>query len=464
MEARANKALAVASGVTLTVDSRSAVLVPGEQTTFSINIANPGIRSIQVDEVRLQSWGETLRLKTADQLLPDTETVVTADRTTPRNAILSVPREDHLYDGLFLGHRFSADALLEIDGARFSVASEMSKPVAPAIEIKTIIPSPYVTTPATLNQPLNFKVTVTNNLERTFNGNLTIGSRQRRVFEAGRKLSLGPLETTDALLKSNALAFEGRRPAPSSGLNSGLVLLSIEPQDGGRPVTQRSVRVVYSDARVTKGLRVGFLPSFDQTLARSLAALGAQAKELRVEDLQRDLTSFDTVIIDNRGYEAHPELIAANSHLLDFVNAGGTLVVFYHKSNEWNPDPKKNRSALAPYSIVLGDERVTDENAPIRFIEPRHPLLNYPNRITPADFNGWIQERGLYFPKDWDPRYSALLSTNDAGEQPLRGGLLVGRYGKGNYIYTSLVWYRQLRAGIPGGYRMFGNMISYGHN
>jgi hypothetical protein len=137
------------------------------------------------------------------------------------------------------------------------------------------------------------------------------------------------------------------------------------------------------------------------------------------------------------------------------------LIVFYHKDNEWNPDPKRNRPQLAPYPIILGGERVTYETAPIAFTEPRHKLLNYPNRIGPEDFQNWIQERGLYYPKEWDAHYSTLFSTNDPGEKPLKGGLLAARYGKGNYIYTSMVWYRQLRAGVPGAFRVFANMISY---
>jgi hypothetical protein len=146
------------------------------------------------------------------------------------------------------------------------------------------------------------------------------------------------------------------------------------------------------------------------------------------------------------------------------VGKGGTLIVFYHKDNEWNPNPDRGRPQLAPYPIILSDDRVTEEIAPIRFLEPRHPLLNYPNKITSADFNNWIQERGLYYPKEWDPHYDALFASNDTGEQPLRGGLLVTRHGRGNYIYTSMVWYRQLAAGVPGAYRMFANLISYGHS
>jgi hypothetical protein len=374
-----------------------------------------------------------------------------------------VPKEEHLYDNLFLGQRFEAIAKVEIDGAKFSVSTEILRDVAPAVEIKNISPSPYVWTPATLNQPLSFKVMLTNNLDAPFNGNLTIGNPQQHIFEAGRKLSLAPLETSEVILKSNAIPLDTAGPRRLRS-NSGLLSLSVEPEDARNPITQRSIRVNYSDARVARRLRMGFVPSFDQTLQRSLAALGVAAKELTVADMQNgDLSTYSTIIIDNRGYEAHPELIAANSRLLEFVNAGGTLLVFYHKSNEWNPDANKKRPQLAPYPIVLGDERVTDETAPIKFLLPRHPLLNVPNRITQADFANWIQERGLYYPKEWDAHYSALFSTNDRGETPLNGGLLVARYGKGNYLYTSMVWYRELRAGVPGAYRVFANMISYGH-
>jgi LmbE family N-acetylglucosaminyl deacetylase len=461
-ESRLDRALAIASGVTLTLDSRAAVLVPGLKTTFTINLSNSGLGSVQVAELRLNSWGESTPLKTADELLPNTDTIVPVERITPKNATLTVPKEEHLYDNLFLGQRFEAVAKVEIDGAKFSVSTEILRDVAPAVEIKNISPSPYVWTPGTLNQPLSFKVTLTNNLDAPFNGNLTIGSPQQDIFEAGRKLSLAPVETSEVILKSNAIPLDtaGSRRVRS---NSGLLSLSVEPQDARNPITHRSIRVNYSDARVARGLRVGFVPSFDQTLQRSLAALGVAAKELTFADIQNGgLSTYSTIIIDNRSYEAHPELIAANSRLLEFVNAGGTLLVFYHKSNEWNPDANKKRPQLAPYPIVVGDERVTDETAPIKFLLPRHPLLNIPNRITQADFANWIQERGLYYPKEWDAHYSALFTTNDPGEAPLNGGLLVGQYGKGNYIYTSMVWYRELRAGVPGAYRMFANMISYG--
>jgi hypothetical protein len=226
---------------------------------------------------------------------------------------------------------------------------------------------------------------------------------------------------------------------------------------------KRSVPVVWLDANVSQKLSVGYVRGFDFSLPNALTALGVESKELSIADVNNaDLGKFTSIILDNRVYESQPELISANPKLLDYAKAGGTLIVFYHKTNEWNPDPKRNRPQLAPYKLIVNDDRVTDENAPITFLEPNHPLLNSPNKMGPDDFVGWIQERGVYYPKEWDPQFHALLQSNDPGEAPLKGGLLVADYGKGKYIYTSMVWYRQLRAGIPGAYRMLANMISYG--
>ena len=475
-ESRVNKALAVASGVSLTLNSRAPVLVPGVNAAFSINIANAGSEGVHVNALRFNSWGKDAPVKTAELLLPDTETVATVDSATPKNKTLTVPNEEHLYDGLFLGQPVSAVADLEIDGAKFSINAEITRDVAPAVEIEKISPSLLVWTPGRRDQTLTFTAVVRNNLETPFHGALELGSKALGISAVGGNLTLQPNETRSVDLRSNAAPVAKPRTGRGSRANKGTKADSslsgpaptyaslIVEDTNAAAISKRTVPVIFSDAGVAPGIRVGYVPSFDQTLEHSLAALGVSAKALSADAIKNsDLSNFDTIIIDNRGYEAHPELIAANSRLLEFVNAGGTLIVFYHKSNEWNPDANKNRPQLAPYPIVLGDERVTDETAPIEFLEPRHPLLNVPNRITQGDFANWIQERGLYYPKDWDAHYSALFSTNDPGEAPLKGGLLVAQYGKGNYIYTSMVWYRELRAGVPGAYRMFANMISYGH-
>ncbi|HEV2828842.1 MAG TPA: PIG-L family deacetylase, partial [Pyrinomonadaceae bacterium] len=416
-ESRADRALAVAAGISLTLSSRAPVLVPGGQVTFSINLANTGIGGAHLDGLQFSGWGENVRLKTADLLLPDTETIVTVDNSTPRNAVLTVPKEKHLYDGYFLGKRVSAKADLEIDGAKFSVNTETRLDVAPAVEIRKISPSPFVWTSGRTDQVLSITALVGNNLATPFRGTLELSSAGLGISAVGGNVALGANETRPMELKSNAAPFAKLAnvttiaelyPAPrntrsqGSNITSNNVTLSVK-DSAGTAVTRRNMPVIFSNARVVPGLSVGYIPSFDQTLEHSLAALGIKSKALTIDEIKTaDLSVYNTVIIDNRGYEAHPELIEANARLLAFVEAGGTLLVFYHKDDEWNPDEKKGRPQLAPYPITLDDERVTDETAPITFLQPRHPLLSSPNKITQADFANWIQERGLYYPKQWD--------------------------------------------------------------
>ncbi|MBL4939226.1 MAG: LmbE family protein, partial [Lutibacter sp.] len=119
---------------------------------------------------------------------------------------------------------------------------------------------------------------------------------------------------------------------------------------------------------------------------------------------------------------------------------------------------------LAPYPLKLSRDRVTEENAEVRILNPTHELLNYPNKITQSDFNGWVQERGLYFPNEWDSKFEAILSMNDKNESAKNGSLLVAKYGSGNFIYTGLSFFRELPAGVPGAYRLFANMLSIGKN
>ncbi len=445
MERRTSKALETASGVSITVTPERKVVVPGTTINFTIGLDNAGDRGIKVLAVAFDG-GERKPVDTADLLLPDTETTVTVQHQTPANTPLTVPSEDHLYDGRVFGDTFTVTAELEVEGAKFFAQPGVNLDVAPAVEIKSIAPSPCVRTPNTSGRCKAFNLPLVNHLPTRFQGHLkTSIGRETWVSPA---IDLQPNETRN----ETALTKSG----------NGTLKVSVESIAGSKAVNERQVSVVITNAAVAKSLRVGYVPSFDQTLETSLAALGVESKALAVNDIANgDLKAYDTVIIDNRGYEAHPELIAANARLLQYVQDGGNLLVFYHKDNEWNPDERKNRPQLAPYKLLLGGERITVETAPVRFLLPRHRLLNNPNRISSADFDNWIQERGLYYPKEWDEQYEALFSSSDPGAKPLNGGLLVAKHGKGTYIYTSMVWYRQLRAGVPGGYRMFANMISY---
>jgi len=345
------------------------------------------------------------------------------------------------------------------------------------LEITGVTPSPVVLTPRSADQPVRFRLQLKNHLGETFKGYIEAKTQLNCSMNSIPTFQFARQEITLAAGESRELLMTvplKRLYAPQLGASSGCQPVATpyqfyfsamrRTQTNARHVgTSTPVVVNYSDVRVVRNLRVGYVRSYDYSLPNALNALGVYARELTEQDASpRTLASYDAVIIDNRGYQAHPWLVGANSHLLDYVRGGGTLIVFYHKTNEWNPDEKAGRPQLAPYPIVLGPERVTDENAPVTFAEALHPLLNFPNKLGPDDFKGWVQERGLYYPKEWDKQYSALLMMSDAGEKELRGGLLAAPYGRGHYIYTSIVWYRQLRAGNAGAYRMLANMISVG--
>src|SRR5690606_29995655 len=142
--------------------------------------------------------------------------------------------------------------------------------------------------------------------------------------------------------------------------------------------------------------------------------------------------------------------------LFEYVKNGGNMIVQYNTNSRLTVDN------LAPYTLKLSRDRVTDENAEVTFLNPNNPLLNYPNKITEKDFEGWTQERGLYFPGEWADEFTPILSMHDKGETPKNGSLLVAKYGKGHYIYTGLSFFREFPEGVSGAYRLFANMLSIG--
>lgn len=209
-------------------------------------------------------------------------------------------------------------------------------------------------------------------------------------------------------------------------------------------------------------LKVGYIDSGFDLVADYLSNAGMNITKLTEADLSTaDLSQYDTIVVGIRAYLSRADLIANNARLLKYVEDGGHLVVQYHKPNDgWNKD------TTAPYPLTIGnpsiDWRVTDENAKVNILQPESPLFNYPNKITDSDWDHWIQERGLYYPMAWGPEYQTFVSMADPGENAFDGGILMANYGKGTYLYTNLVFYRQIQGQVPGGYRIFTNLISYG--
>ena len=215
----------------------------------------------------------------------------------------------------------------------------------------------------------------------------------------------------------------------------------------------RHAAVHLVDLAIPENVRVGVIQGYDDTFMTVLRKMSVPHEALETKDFNAaTLDTFTTIIVDMRAYMVRPDLVANNQALLDYVHRGGKVMVNYHKTFEWKPE-------FAPYPIRLSRNRVTEESAHVTHLVPDHPLLNTPNTITGRDWEGWTQERGLYFPDEWDEHYTALLAMADTGETIPPGSLLVATYGEGRYVYTALGLYRQLRQLHPGALRLFANML-----
>ena len=206
-----------------------------------------------------------------------------------------------------------------------------------------------------------------------------------------------------------------------------------------------------------RGENIGYIEGAGDTEPESLKQIGYNVVVIKPEDINAELLGrFDAIVVGVRAYNTVDELKFKQPALFDFVEKGGNLIVQYNTNFRLKVDE------LAPYDLKLSRDRVTEENSEVRFLNPDNSLLNYPNKITEKDFEGWTQERGLYFPDQWSSEFTPVLSMNDKGETPKDGSLLVAKYGKGHYIYTGLSFFRELPEGVTGAYRLFANMLSIG--
>jgi len=208
------------------------------------------------------------------------------------------------------------------------------------------------------------------------------------------------------------------------------------------------------DVKLTPGLRIGYIMGPGDLVPDAIEAMGIMPHLLSVAELTTaDLTAWNVIVIGIRAYSTVPELTAAQPRLDEFVRNGGTLIVQYQSATF--PAP-------LPLSLGRAPERVVSEDAPVKLLNQSNPILTSPNAISPADFNGWVEERGHSFASTWDPGYIALTETADEGQDPQRGGLLVAHPGKGTYIYVAYALYRQLPELVPGAYRLLANLLSSG--
>jgi LmbE family N-acetylglucosaminyl deacetylase len=213
-------------------------------------------------------------------------------------------------------------------------------------------------------------------------------------------------------------------------------------------------KLIQLDLKIA-GKKIGYINGAGDLVQDALRQVGYDVHPLSENEiLNGDLSGYDAIVVGVRAYNVNPRLAIEQPQLLDYVKNGGNLLVQYNNNNGLVT------KQIGPYPFRVVNERVTDENAKVTIIDPDNPVLNYPNKINQADFDGWVQERGLYFVKDVDPQYQQVLKMNDPGESPNSGALITTQYGKGRFIYTSLSFFRQLPAGVPGAYRLFVNLLN----
>ncbi len=208
-------------------------------------------------------------------------------------------------------------------------------------------------------------------------------------------------------------------------------------------------------------INIGYIPGAGDDVPACLKQVGYNVTILTDDLLTNDnLSKYSAIITGVRAYNTNDRLQIHYNKLMEYVNKGGNLIVQYNTNNQIGPVKAK----IAPYPFTISRDRVTDEKADVNFINEKHSVMNFPNAITQKDFNGWVQERGIYFASDIDKAYETIFSMKDPNEKPSAGSLIIAKYGNGNFVYTGLVFFRELPAGVPGAYRLFVNLLSIPQN
>ena len=355
-----------------------------------------------------------------------------------------------------------------VDGVAITAKSNANIFIAPPISVSSS-PTQLLALAKTTNS-CDVKVSVTNHRETPMQGSAFLTAPTGWVSTpANAQLSVAPGQTQIATFH---MSWPRDEQDSQNEIKAAFTTENQTYAEGYHLISRADLPDAfpyYAPARTTVSLinadipdkhNVGYIMGVGDTLAEDLSSLGFTVHLLTDDELATgDLRVYDTIVTGIRAYGARGALRDHNARLLEYVKNGGTLVVQYEQDTDGF-----NRGHFTPYPAVLGKERVSQEEQPVTMLDPEAQIFRYPNRITPADFDGWVQERGLYFMKEWPAEYTPLLSMHDAGEAPLQGGLLLAHYGKGTYIFTALAFYRQLPNGVPGATRLFINLLSAGHN
>ena len=493
------KALDLATGLYFEGLAEDSSVTPGQSFTVHATIVNRFSESIELTQVNLKAekdWQFKPRDRGVSRVEPGKKAVfeflvsVPLDATPTRIPWKRNSRKDAIYvaaEGPMKWPPVPAPRLLamleyQLRGVRLSSTRPVqfldANPlrgthkvpllVVPAVSLDV---SPPLQLIPLVNSEVrrDIQVKVVNNARSSSSGLLKVAPSSEWVvtpveipFSLARE---GESNSFKLKFVSNPGLKPGRYPIEVSAIVNGTEIneeyRQISVQDVWRfPIYRKAAsELEVLDLHIPAGLTVAYIMGSGDKVPDTLQQLGIPVKLLGPEDLASgDLSKYSSILVGVRAYEVRDDLVANNNRLLEYVKAGGTLIVQYQRRAGWS------RGSFSPYParIQSDGDRVTDETAPVTILEPLNSIFNFPNRITESDFEGWVQERGLYFFQDRDPRFKPLLLMGDPGLSQLDGGLLVTDYGKGTYVLTALSWFRQLPEGVPGAIRIFVNLISLG--
>ncbi len=353
--------------------------------------------------------------------------------------------------------------------ARDQAVGEVRRPLRTVPEVEVSVEPELVVWPVGTEHAETLEIKIASNVDRSVQARLeveapagwrTIEPIDFELEPARRKVVEVKLEATGALKGRHTVGVTvttGGDAAPRT-FDQAIHLIDyphVRPVATSRPAT---VEISAGDIRLPGLRRLGWVRGASDRMPESLIRIGLPLEYLSAEDLSaEDLTTFDAIVVGSRAYEVDPALLRTNSLLLDYARAGGLLIVQYQQY-------QFTRGGFAPFPLEIRrpHDRVTDETAPVRLLEPEHAVFTTPNRLGEADWQGWVQERGLYMAGTWDDAYRPLLAMADPGGEEQQGALLIARLGDGHYVYSGLAFFRQLPAGVTGAYRLFANLLALG--
>jgi LmbE family N-acetylglucosaminyl deacetylase len=491
------RAIATAAGVTVDATVDDGIVTQGQRVQAEITVWNAGDSAVRVDSVAVTEpagWGlERLELG-APTVAPGTlltrRLVLTvardAERTQPYFLRRPLTNRGGLYDwstvapdvrGLpFEPPPVTARVRVVIAGEpvtltrevvyryRDQAIGEIRRPVFVTGAVDVAITPEELLWPVDggTREPRHFTITATNRSRAAVAIRTAVTTPAGWPAVSAESLAFTREDETKSVVVAVAPPLADSLKPGTYDLRAGGGWLEIidYPHIRPRALTRPSVAQIRVARVALPALsRVGYVRGAADRVPEALLAVGLPLELITADSLARgDLSRYDAIVIGSRAYETEPALVANNGRLLDYVRNGGLLVVQYQQYPFVD-------GGFAPFALSLArpHDRVTDENAPVTVLDPAHPVFRYPNQITPDDWRGWIQERGLYFARSWDTTYVPVLETHDPGPPnppaELKGGLLIAPLGRGTYVYTGLSFFRQLPAGVPGAYRLFMNLL-----